>query len=66
MDLGAENKRRPLGQLTVRSTHVSIQLGTFQAVGFGSLSHLALPDSCALLGRLRRQQRPVEVGIEEN
>jgi len=34
-------------------------------VGFGSLSQLALSDSHALLGRLRSQQRPVEMGNEE-
>lgn len=29
------------------------------------LSQLALPDSCALLGRLKSQQRPTEMGIEK-
>lgn len=29
------------------------------------LSQLALPDSCALLGRLKSQQRPIEMGIEK-
>lgn len=64
-DLGAENERRPLDWLTAVSTHLIIQLGTLWAVGFRSLSQLALSDGHALLGRLRSQQRPVEVGNEE-
>lgn len=41
-DLGAENERRPLDWLTAGPTHLTVQLGTLQAVGIALLSQLAL------------------------
>lgn len=47
---------RPLEHLTASSWWPS---GLWVLV----LSQLALPDSCALLGRLKSQLRPIEMGI---